>query len=206
MVIAFSGHDGSGKTALCAALSERLRAAGHAVRHRREHEYMFLKPVLILFGKKAYAYRDRFLGRRSADSGKGMVFGRVWPYAVWLNAIFEMAYFRGFAKNDFVLLDRCALDAYLSFEHLGLGSSFMKRLFRRVPRPDLHFVLSASPESAYERKMAEPRRSVRFYADQIRAYETRAGELGLETHWTDIPIERTVEELLAKILERAPHP
>ena len=176
MIIALIGNDGSGKTTTSKELAKVFRGIGFEVIYKHEYDYVFLKPLLKLTGKKKVEQsRKEMLEER-----KKSVKYSFWPVLVWLDTLLQFTFFKMFKRNSIVILDRFPYDHYISFDYLGYLTPFTKWLYMHFPKADATILLWVEPEIAYARKRDTHTYAVSFYEGQTQKYLGLADQLGLK--------------------------
>lgn len=170
-LITFSGIDGAGKTTQIERLSARLSAQGYRVA-----SFTFWDQVAVLPGLRTGFSSS--VGRRpdvgAAGIAKNNKHVRTWYLSAVRSALyaFDLARLRYLSRRlhtreyDVVIFDRYIYDqlATLYSQH-ALSQAYIRFLLRLAPRPDLAFVLDASPKEAFLRKPEYPLQFMYSYRD-----------------------------------------
>jgi thymidylate kinase len=151
-----------------------LTSLGFETIYKHEYEYAILGFLFKLVGrKKIEKSRNEMLVQK-----KRSVAYSLWPILVWFDLLLQYVYYRIFKRRAIILLDRYPYDQYMSFKYLGLLTKFTEWLYLHFPKPDMHLVLTVSPEIAYQRKKDTHSYSISFYKKQTGEYLKLAGMLG----------------------------
>jgi thymidylate kinase len=144
LIICFLGPDGCGKSTIIDAVKE-LNFPFHRI------DYFHLKPRLM---------RSNGDGKPVEDPHSKPVYKGILSYLKLFH--FMMDYWPGFLvnvlplkiKNSLVILDRYYDDIYIDPKRFRYGGSksFAKLMKFFIPKPDISFVLTASPEVIFARK------------------------------------------------------
>ena len=170
-LITFSGIDGAGKTTQIERLSARLSAQGYRVA-----SFAFWDQVAVLPGLRTgfsgAAARGTYVA--AAGTAKNNKHIRTWYLSAVRSALyaFDVARLRYLSRRlhtreyDVVIFDRYIYDqlATLYSQH-PLSQAYIRFLLRLAPRPDLAFVLDASPMEAFLRKPEYPLKFMYSYRD-----------------------------------------
>jgi thymidylate kinase len=164
MIIAFMGNDGSGKTTISRQIHKFFADLGFETIYKHEYEYAILRFLFKLIGKKKLEKsRNEMMVQK-----KRSVSYTLWPILVWFDLLMQYVYYRIFKRRSVILLDRYPYDQYLSFKYLGTITKFTEWLYLHFPKPDMHLVLTVSPEIAYDRKKNTHSYSISFYKQSSR--------------------------------------
>jgi thymidylate kinase len=197
MIIAFMGNDGSGKTTISRQIHKFFTDLGFETIYKHEYEYAILRFLFKLVGKeKIEKSRNEMLVQK-----KRSVSYTLWPILVWLDLLVQYVYYKIFKRRSVILLDRYPYDQYLSFKYLGILTKFTEWLYLHFPKPDMHMVLTVSPEIAYERKKNTHSYSIRFYEKQTEEYLNLARILGTSVINTNENLQQTVIKVIAKLFQ-----
>jgi thymidylate kinase len=193
--IAFLGCDGSGKSAVIAAVSEQSRATGLMVSHGH------WRPV---------AFGDSGKGpeRRSADDPHGRNPRGFFPSVLklfWLGLNWWVGWFRFLrrqARSGLLIFDRYHADLIVDPRRYRYGGPmWLARLVCQcLPQPDIVFYLDAPPEILLSRKNEVPKAAL----ERSRAaYLRLAGESRI-IHVIDAarPLDEVVEDVLGRIHQK----
>jgi thymidylate kinase len=132
---------------------------------------------------------------------KRSVIYTLWPILVWFDLLIQYVYYRIFKRRSIILLDRYPYDQYLSFKYLGILTKFTEWLYLHFPKPDMHLVLTVSPEIAYERKKSTHPYSMYFYEKQTEEYLNLAQILGISVINTNDNLQQTASKVIEKFLQ-----
>ena len=190
--IAFLGCDGSGKSAVIAAVSERSRAAGQAVAHGH------WRPVAFGGSRKGPE-------SRGADDPHGRNPRGFFPSVLklsWLGLNWWIGWFRFLrrqAKCGLLIFDRYHADLIVDPRRYRYGGPmWLARLVSQcLPQPDIVFYLDAPPEILLSRKNEVPEAALE---KSRAAYLRLAGESPI-IHVIDAarPLDEVVGDVLARI-------
>jgi thymidylate kinase len=125
----------------------------------------------------------------------------VWPVMVWFDLLMQYLYYKVFKRRSVVLLDRYPYDHYLSFKYLGILTKFSDWLYLHFPKPDLHVVLTVSPQIAYERKKNTEPYSLCFYEKQTEEYLNLAHMRGISVINTNDNLQQTVIKVIGEFFQ-----
>jgi thymidylate kinase len=199
MIIAFMGNDGSGKTTLSRQIHKFFTGLGFETIYKHEYEYAILRFLFKLVGrKKIEKSRNEMLAQK-----KRSVTYTLWPILVWFDLLLQYVYYRIFKRRAVILLDRYPYDQYMSFKYLGVLTKFTGWLYLHFPKPDMHLVLTVSPEIAYQRKKETHSYSISFYEKQTEEYLNLARILGSSVVNTNDNIDQTVIKVIANIFQNS---
>lgn len=179
MIVAFTGIDGSGKSAVSIEVSKRLVSKGLAVKRFHLHEYFILSPVVRLLHALLPLLKKIGLYSKKKGSGSNPFLGvknkhpilKFWTlFAIFDNLVnySRLAYFslRGFI----VLCDRYFYDRLIGFEYHGYLNKFLYSLYLKLtPSPDLVFVLDVGADLAKKRETKDTH-SLSFYRKMRQKY------------------------------------
>jgi thymidylate kinase len=197
MIIAFMGNDGSGKTTIAWQIHKFLTSLGFETIYKHEYEYAILGFLFKLVGrKKIEKSRNEMLVQK-----KRSVAYSLWPILVWFDLLLQYVYYRIFKRRAIILLDRYPYDQYMSFKYLGLLTKFTEWLYLHFPKPDMHLVLTVSPEIAYQRKKDTHSYSISFYKKQTGEYLKLAGMLGSSVVNTNDSMDQTLNKVIANLFQ-----
>lgn len=197
MIIAFMGNDGSGKTTLSWQIHKFFIGLGFETIYKHEYEYAILGFFFRLVGrKKIDKSRKEMLVQK-----KRSVTYTLWPLLVWFDLMLQYLYYRIFKRRAVILLDRYPYDQYMSFKYLGILTKFTEWLYLHFPKPDIHMVLTVSPEIAYQRKKGTHGYSISFYKKQTGEYLKLAQILGSSVINTNDNIDQTVIKIIANLFQ-----
>src|SRR5215211_2842044 len=197
MIIAFMGNDGSGKTTISRQIHKFFTDLGFETIYKHEYEYAIFGFLFKLIGKeKVEKSRNKMLYQN-----KKPVSYTLWPILVWFDLLMQYVYYRIFKRRSVILLDRYPYDQYLSFKYLGILTKFTEWLYLHFPKPDMHLVLTVSPEIAYERKKNTHSYSILFYKKQTEEYLNLARIRGISVINTDDTLQQTVMKVIEKFLQ-----
>lgn len=199
MIIAFMGNDGSGKTTISRQIHRFFTDLGFETIYKHEHEYAILRFLFKLMGKENLnKSRNEMLVQK-----KRSISYTLWPILVWSDLLMQYIYYRIFKRRSVILLDRYPYDQYLSFKYLGTITKFTEWLYLHFPKPDMHLVLTVSPEIAYDRKKNTHSYSISFYKKQTEEYLNLARILGISVINTDDNLQQTVIKVIEKFFQSA---
>lgn len=193
------GNDGSGKTTLAQATFDFFRDLGFETIYKHEYEYILLKYVFRLIGKK----KVDDLRKEMLKTDKKSIKFSVWPILVWIDLFLQYVYFNLLKKKSIVILDRYPYDHYLSFKHLENLTNFVERLYLHFPRPDFGLVLVVEPELAFQRKKATHNYPLIFYRKQTQEYLNLAKTLKLPVISTHDEIKESLKKIIMIFLRNA---
>ena len=197
MIIAFMGNDGSGKTTVSWQIQKFFTGLGFETIYKHEYEYAILRSLFKLVRKeKIEKLRNEMLVQK-----KRSVSYTLWPILVWFDLLVQYVYYRIFKRRSVILLDRYPYDQYLSFKYLGILTKFTEWLYLHFPKPDMHLVLTVSPEIAYERKKDTHTYSICFYKKQTEEYLNLARILGISVINTNDNLQQTVIKVIEKFFQ-----
>lgn len=175
MIIALIGNDGSGKTTTSKELAKIFKGIGFETIYKHEYDYVILKYLLKLTGKKAVEQtRNEMLVERK----KSLKF-LLWPVLVWFDTLLQYSFFKLFKRNSIVILDRFPYDHYISFGYLGYLTKFTEWLYLHFPKPDATILLWVEAEIAYSRKKDTHSYAISFYEGQTEKYLALAEKLNV---------------------------
>jgi thymidylate kinase len=196
MIIAFMGNDGSGKTTISWQIHKFFTDLGFETIYKHEYEYAILRFLFKLVGdEKTERSRNEMLVQK-----KRSVRYTLWPILVWFDLLIQYIYYKAFKRRSIILLDRYPYDQYLSFKYLGVVTRFTEWLYLHFPKPDMHLVLTVSPEIAYERKKETHGYSIHFYQKQTEEYLNLARILGTCVINTNEDLRRTIRRVITTLL------
>jgi thymidylate kinase len=132
---------------------------------------------------------------------KRSVIYTLWPIVVWFDLLMQHVHYRIFKRRSVILLDRYPYDQYLSFKYLGILTKFTEWLYLHFPKPDMHLVLTVSPEIAYERKKNTHPYSICFYEKQTEEYLNLARIVGTPVINTNDALQQTVIKVIEKFFQ-----
>lgn len=135
------------------------------------------------------------------DQKKRSVSYTLWPIVVWFDLLMQYVHYRIFKRRSVILLDRYPYDQYLSFKYLGILTKFTEWLYLHFPKPDMHLVLTVSPEIAYERKKNTHPYSICFYEKQTEEYLKLARSIGTPVINTNDDLQQTVIKIIEKFFQ-----
>jgi thymidylate kinase len=190
--IAFLGCDGSGKSAVIAAVSEWARAAGLEVSHGH------WRPVAIGDSGKGSVLR-------SADDPHGRNPRGLFPSVLklfWLGLNWWVGWFRFLrrqAGNGLLIYDRYHADLIVDPRRYRYGGpKWLARLVCQcLPQPDIVFYLDAPPEILLSRKNEVPKAALE---KSRAAYLRLAGESRIiQVIDAARPLDEVVEDVLGHI-------
>lgn len=194
MIIAFTGNSGSGKTTISREMQRFFSNLGLEVIYKDEYPYVLLEFLFNLIGKqKIEKHRNEML----VQNKKSMTY-TLWPIAVWFDLLLQYLYFRIFKTRSIIIFDRYPYDYYLEFKHVGILTAFTGWLYLHFPKPDVHVMLTVSPEIAYERKKNKSRHYSSFYKKEVEEYLGLARILGNTAIDTDKDIQATMTKVIQK--------
>jgi thymidylate kinase len=197
MIIAFMGNDGSGKTTISRQVHRFFTDLGFETIYKHEYEYAILRFLFKLIGKeKVEKSQNKMLYQK-----KRPVRYTLWPILVWFDLLMQYFYYRIFKRRSVILLDRYPYDQYLSFKYLGILTKFTEWLYLHFPKPDIHLLLTVSPEIAYERKKNTHSYSICFYKKQTEEYLNLARNLGISVINTNDTLQQTVIKVIEKLFQ-----
>jgi thymidylate kinase len=197
MIIAFMGNDGSGKTTISRQIHKFFADLGFETIYKHEYEYAILRFLFKLIGKKKLEKsRNEMMVQK-----KRSVSYTLWPILVWFDLLMQYVYYRIFKRRSVILLDRYPYDQYLSFKYLGTITKFTEWLYLHFPKPDMHLVLTVSPEIAYDRKKNTHSYSISFYKKQTEEYLNLARTLGISVINTNDNLQQTVIKVIEKFFQ-----
>ena len=190
--IAFLGCDGSGKSAVIAAVSERSRAAGQAVAHGH------WRPVAVGDSGKSRSLQDAAEPHgRSPRGGFGSVLKLGWICLNWWIGWFR--FLRRQAKCGLLIFDRYHADLIVDPRRYRYGGPMWLARFasKWMPQPDIVFYLDAPPEILLSRKNEVPKAALE---KSRAAYLRLAGDSRI-IHVIDAarPLDEVVEDVLGRI-------
>lgn len=185
LLITFSGLDGSGKSTQIAGLQSALHAAG-----MRTRRLAFWDDVVVgaryreSFVHKVYK-SERGIGapgrpvRRRDKNMRGRHLS-AFRHILYLMDAFRLCYVVAAEQMkvgvDVVILDRYIYDELANLDLANrFTRSYVRRVVRLAPRPDLAFLLDADPAAAYARKPEYP---VDFMEKCRQSYHHLAALLG----------------------------
>jgi thymidylate kinase len=197
MIITFMGNDGSGKTTISWQIHKFFTGLGFETKYKHEYEYAILRSLFKLVRKeKMEKLRNEMLVQK-----KRSVSYTLWPILVWFDLLVQYVYYRIFKRRSVILLDRYPYDQYLSFKHLGVLTRFTEWLYLHFPKPDMHLVLTVSPEIAYQRKKDTHSYSISFYKKQTGEYLNLARMLGSSVVNTSDNIDQTLIKVITNLFQ-----
>jgi thymidylate kinase len=185
LLITFSGVDGSGKSTQIASLQSALHAAGLRTRRLAFWDHV----VVGARYREGFVHKvfksERGIGEPGKPVRRRDKNVRGWHLTVSRHVLYLMDTFRlcyvVAAEQMKVGVDVVILDRFIYDElaNLDLGNrftrSFVRRMARLAPRPDLAFLLDADPAGAYARKPEYP---VEFMEKCRQSYHHLAALLG----------------------------
>ena len=199
MIIAFMGNDGSGKTTISRQIHKFFTDLGFETAYKHEYEYAILGFLFNLVGKeKIEKLQNKMLYQK-----KRSVSYSLWPILVWFDLLMQYVYYRIFKRRSVILLDRYPYDQYLSFKYLGILTKFTEWLYLHFPKPDMHLLLTVSPEIAYDRKKNTHSYSIHFYKKQTEEYLNLARILGISVINTNDNLQQTVIKVIEKFFQNS---
>lgn len=169
--ITFSGIDGAGKTTQIERLCSRLSAQGYRVA-----SFTFWDQVAFLPGLRTGFSSSAGRGSYAAavGTGKNNKHIRTWYLSAARSALYalDVARLRYLSRRlhtrdyDVVIFDRYIYDQLATlYSRHALSQVYTRFLLRLAPRPDLAFVLDASPMEAFLRKPEYPLKFMYSYRD-----------------------------------------
>jgi len=202
MIVAFMGNDGSGKTTVAKEIKKVLEKKGHKVDYQPGFDHVFLDKLLSLWGRIARKDTKK-MTKEYLDTGKKKkrFLFKIWPYFVFLECCF-IYLVSMFKRKTIVIFDRYFYDYLISYEELGYSSSFIRKLFLFLPKPDVGLVFDVSPLTAYKRKKADHRSNLDYYKRQRRRYLKMAKVKSLPVINTEETLDRTVSDTLEFIAKK----
>jgi thymidylate kinase len=200
MIIAFMGNSGSGKTTIARQMHRFFSDLGFETIYKDEYPYLILGFLFKLIGQeKIEKHRNEMLVQN-----KRSVTYTLWPILVWFDLLLQYVYFRIFKRRSVIIFDRYPYDYYLEFKYLGILTTFTERLYLQFPKPDVHFMLTVSPEIAYQRKKNNSRYYSSFYKKEVEEYLKLARILGSTLIDTNKNMQATVTEVIEKCYQSSP--
>jgi len=202
MIIAFLGVDGVGKTTIGRKLQKILAEKNHKVEYRKEFDYFFIKYVLKLY-IKIFGYKKFSKTRKKVIvTGEKSYYYKFWVWFVWLDYFLEYLLLKLSKRNKVIIMDRYVYDFLVSLWLMGYKIKFAQWLFYKFPKPDLAFVLDASPQVDYKRKLHPSTYTLDFFKQARSYYLKLAKDLQLNLiDTTNDTINQTLKKVLTKIEE-----
>ncbi|MCH7760960.1 glycosyltransferase [candidate division TA06 bacterium] len=166
MLVAFSGVDGSGKTAHSKELLKTFKTCGIRTQYVWSRYGSSLSTgLLIKMGKFLYNifYRKDQTSKNRTEMRK-IYLNKSWTRSLWLSTVFLELTLKYFIQvrlpllfGKVVICDRYLLDAFVELgvttDHPKIDQSLFGILLRKVnPRPSIGFLLDVSPKTARARK------------------------------------------------------
>lgn len=205
--VSFSGVDGAGKSTQIQALRAVLEGAGLRVRI-----ISFWDEIAALTSLREGAGHRIFKGEKGVGSPEKPVNRRdknvrAWPMVLvrlglyMLDALSARRRFRQFLRSgaDVLIYDRYIYDQFanLNLRRFALRA-YVRAVMRRVPRPDVSYVLDADPAQARARKPEYP---LDFIEANRQAYLDLAMVLGGITVIPPGPVAQVHSEILRHFLD-----
>ena len=180
MIIAFIGNVGTGKTTIAKEMEKKMRAIGIDAKYKEEFEHFLLEYAHKLYSPYKQKNYNPFSGtihdttkekettvrgeKDMAKKERNKIFlkfwsflrPRVWPILVWIDCLLEYFFYKVTRRNKVILLDRYAYDHFISWEMSGWSNGLLRLLYMHFPKPDLAFVLDASPLTCLDRLHLRP--------------------------------------------------
>jgi thymidylate kinase len=170
-LITFSGIDGAGKTTQIEHLSSRLQNLGlHVLRLSFWDHVAVWSEMRAGVGHRTLDARDANGTTRQAFSPKNNKHVRKWylTAARWGFYMLDVARLHRMLSSsrlqnaDVLIFDRYIYDQIANIYSQSLAArGYSRMLLRQTPRPDLAFVVDASPDAAFARKPEYPLEFVR---------------------------------------------
>lgn len=194
MIIAFSGMDGSGKTALSQKLKEELVARGYSVVVIEPFRYVVWTPLLKLFRRGG-----DFVSTGGCEKRNRFFLFKLWPLLAlldhWVYFLLKIKPLK--RKYDYVIADRFFFDFAGSFKYFGYTTEWLDKLYLKlVPKPDLTFVLDLPPGTALDREV-KGAHTISFFISQRRYYLGLSSKFDLRC----LDASSSTQELVEKVLE-----
>lgn len=165
--------------------------------YRHEYDYFLLRYFFILAGKERFERRRKLF---LSTSRRKTALDKLWPYFVYIDALFLILWLKFTKRRAIVILDRFLYDQLISFEGLGVASRLVQWLFIVAPSPDIAIVLTISPEIAYQRKKDSHEYTLQFYKRGYMRYLELAKRLRLTTVDTNSPHSFVFNQVLEILL------
>ena len=167
MIIAFIGNNGTGKTTISKEMEKRLRAIGIDARYKKEFDHFLLKYVHKIYSPYKGKKYDPFSGtihetekeKDETENRKNEIIfkfwtslrPKIWPVLVWIDCLLEWIFYKITMRDKIIILDRYAYDHFVSWEMSGWSNRLLRYLYLHFPKPDLAFVLDATPSTSIDR-------------------------------------------------------
>jgi thymidylate kinase len=206
--VSFSGVDGAGKSTQIEALCGRLRQDGLDVRVIRFWDDI---AQLTQFRESA-GHRifkgDKGIGTPSAPINRRDKNIRAWPmtalrgFLYLVDAIATRRAVQGALRSgaDLVIFDRYMYDELANLPVCSpWGRSYIRLIMGLVPRPDISYLLDASPEKARERKPEYP---LEFLHTNRKSYMDLVDLIGGITVIDALPLTEVTEAILCCTLSK----
>lgn len=189
MIIAFSGHSGSGKTSIIKNLEKQAVFRNQKVFIGEEDRFLTVRLAKILLGNNIFSgYKDERLRNKPVTSISGKIFAFlaqfVYPFVLYTDFFIEYVYFEIIFKNKVILRDRYIYDYLITFkEILGIKNRIVKSLFINFPKPSLLFYVKIDPKTALKRnkntREGRLENNKSFHEKLVKAYDELAKRKGM---------------------------
>lgn len=155
-LIVLMGIDGAGKTAQVDLLEARLSEWGYSVRRENSPAYTLLDTIPRLFRRfQAFNAADKIEQSTPATRSiaRSKAVSLLFSIATFVDFLLTHWRLRLLKSCPVLICDRYAYDQMVKFVDLGIYSrALFNWILRRLPRPDVVFLLDCSPNTAYARK------------------------------------------------------
>jgi len=185
LLIAFEGLDQSGKQTQAEQLRDRLAASGRAVR---------------LLSFPAY---DTPIGKEIQQALTG---ARAWGADVMQLLYIANRYEAkpqiedALARGDVLICDRYVASSIAYGESQGLDASWLREVQRRLPQPDITFLLDLAPEVSARRKTSDRDAYERDLALLGRVRDSYIRQ-SASRDWVRLDADRAREEVASDVFE-----
>ena len=205
--VCFTGIDGSGKTTLARAMTERMNSSGLKYEYVYNRLTPFLLQPFILIGHKLFL-RGKDINENYAeysDTKKRVIRNNplshvyqwllLLDYSIQVFVKVSVPLMRG--RNivcDRYVYDTLATDLAIDFSYSDKNiEQTLKRFFRLFPKPDLTFLVDVPEELACQRKTDVP--SIEYLRERRQVYLKIARQYGM----TVLDGSKSLAELEAEI-------
>jgi thymidylate kinase len=209
-LVSFSGVDGAGKSTQIEALCSRLRQDGVDVRVIRFWDDIAQLTQFRVSAGHTIFKGDKGVGTPSAPINRRDKNVRSWPMSALRGFLYlvDAVATRSAVKHalrsgaDLVIFDRYMYDELANLPVSSpWGQSYIRLIMKLVPRPNISFLLDASPEKARARKPEYP---LEFLRINRKSYMDMVDVIGGITVIDALPLAAVTEAIVSCILSELP--